>query len=353
MSLATLSAPNFEEAAVVASEFITSLDNLPNEVQHLLQEIKLKEQRCQDLQQDIARDQLKYIKSALKQGSAPSTPSANANDQRGASTPSPTSASLSGSNSKAHLPARISSAYMEIDLLNEEKAGLARHIINLLTRTRARLDADLAKVRTLQGEPAEDIRTSYLKSTNQLRSASPYSIKRQEGSTVDLAPVIQIGESLRTAMSGAQPDNMISISGASGPSYNKKRRLTTNTSIKLPSPAPSPVAHQSTTSHSRSRLSRQSQTARIQQEEEDDLDADAEGEEDLEGEDAEEDLTLYCFCHKQSYGDMIGCDNPDCPYQWFHITCVGVKTPLPDKWYCPECIKNKTIASEKRKGRKK
>ena len=37
----------------------------------------------------------------------------------------------------------------------------------------------------------------------------------------------------------------------------------------------------------------------------------------------------------------------------FHISCVGVKTPLPDKWYCPECIKTKNAASEKRKGRKK
>ena len=34
---------------------------------------------------------------------------------------------------------------------------------------------------------------------------------------------------------------------------------------------------------------------------------------------------------------MIGCDEPTCRYQWFHLTCVGVKTPLPEKWYCPEC----------------
>ncbi|KAF8961105.1 hypothetical protein BDZ97DRAFT_1830343 [Flammula alnicola] len=346
MSIATPAVPNFEEAAGVASEFITSLDNLPTEVQHLLQEIKIKEQRCQELQHDIARGQSKYVKSALKHGSAPSTPSST-----GGQSNSRTSSPTATPNSKAHLPARISAAYAEIDLLTNEKIVLAQRIIDLLTRTRARLDADLAKVRLLQGESLEDIRaSSYLNSAVQLRSSSPYGTKR-EGSVVGLSPVIQIGDSLRSVAGGAQPDNVLSI--ASGPSYNKKRRLTTNTSIKLPSPAPVSVAHPSTT-HARSRLSRQSHIARVQQQEEEDLDADAEGEEDIGEEDGEEDLTLYCFCHKQSYGDMIGCDNLECPYQWFHITCVGVKTPLPDKWYCPECIgKNKGIASEKRKGRKK
>ncbi|KAF8914323.1 hypothetical protein CPB84DRAFT_1758980 [Gymnopilus junonius] len=343
MSLTTQSVPNFEEAASVASEFITSLDNLPHEVQHLLSEIKLKDQRCQELQQDIARDQLECMKLMLKQGFVSVPP--NIMQKSGTNSPAP--------NSKSQALERISAAYAQIDALNGDKMELAQRIITLITRTRARLDVDLAKVRTLQGEPAEDIRTSYIAATNSLRSASPYSIKRHE-TPISLTPVIQIGESLRSAVSTAQPDALISISNASGPGYNKKRRLTTNTSIKLPSPVPASVARESA-SHSRSRLSRQSQTSHLQQrrQEEEDLDADAEGEEDLEGEDVDDDTTLYCLCHKQSYGDMIGCDNPDCPYQWFHISCVGVKTPLPDKWYCPVCTKNKSIPSEKRKSRKK
>jgi hypothetical protein len=40
------------------------------------------------------------------------------------------------------------------------------------------------------------------------------------------------------------------------------------------------------------------------QQQEEDLDADAEGDEDFEGDDGEEDLTLYCFCQKQSFGDV-------------------------------------------------
>lgn len=82
-----------------------------------------------------------------------------------------------------------------------------------------------------------------------------------------------------------------------------ERRITTTTSIKLQSPAPSTPQVASAVSYPKSRLSRQVQLTRSQQQEED-LDADAEGEEDLEGDDAEDDLTPYCFCHKPSFGDV-------------------------------------------------
>ncbi|KAF7238128.1 Inhibitor of growth protein 4 [Varanus komodoensis] len=34
----------------------------------------------------------------------------------------------------------------------------------------------------------------------------------------------------------------------------------------------------------------------------------------------------YCLCHQVSYGEMIGCDNPDCSIEWFHFACVGLTT---------------------------
>ncbi|XP_063231048.1 inhibitor of growth protein 4 isoform X2 [Bacillus rossius redtenbacheri] len=45
----------------------------------------------------------------------------------------------------------------------------------------------------------------------------------------------------------------------------------------------------------------------------------------------------YCLCHQVSYGEMIGCDNPDCPIEWFHFACVGLTTKPKGKWYCPKC----------------
>merc|ERR1719228_605385 len=42
----------------------------------------------------------------------------------------------------------------------------------------------------------------------------------------------------------------------------------------------------------------------------------------------------YCICNQVSYGDMVACDNEDCPYEWFHYPCVGVTAPPKGKWYC-------------------
>lgn len=64
--------------------------------------------------------------------------------------------------------------------------------------------------------------------------------------------------------------------------------------------------------------------------------SDGEGEEDLE---EGEDTTLYCFCQKVSFGDMVGCDNDNCKYQWFHWSCVGLKSEPAGEWLCPECRK--------------
>ena len=47
---------------------------------------------------------------------------------------------------------------------------------------------------------------------------------------------------------------------------------------------------------------------------------------------------LYCFCQGGDFGQMIGCDNIDCPFQWFHFQCVNiVEVPEGDR-YCPHCI---------------
>lgn len=48
----------------------------------------------------------------------------------------------------------------------------------------------------------------------------------------------------------------------------------------------------------------------------------------------------YCHCGQGEFGDMIGCDNDDCTYKWFHLECLKLKTfPRAKKWYCPECRK--------------
>ena len=64
-------------------------------------------------------------------------------------------------------------------------------------------------------------------------------------------------------------------------------------------------------------------------------DEDAEGEDDIEDtnmdenvdEGEPEDKSLYCFCQERSYGEMIACDNPECPYQW--VRRCGFRWILP------------------------
>ena len=46
----------------------------------------------------------------------------------------------------------------------------------------------------------------------------------------------------------------------------------------------------------------------------------------------------YCLCAQVSYGEMIGCDNSDCPIEWFHFGCMGLTTKPKGKWYCPKCV---------------
>ncbi|RMY60706.1 hypothetical protein D0865_01375 [Hortaea werneckii] len=47
----------------------------------------------------------------------------------------------------------------------------------------------------------------------------------------------------------------------------------------------------------------------------------------------------YCYCNRGSYGEMVACDNDNCPREWFHLGCTELRdAPGEDeKWYCAEC----------------
>ncbi|KAL9965941.1 hypothetical protein ACROYT_G029808 [Oculina patagonica] len=46
---------------------------------------------------------------------------------------------------------------------------------------------------------------------------------------------------------------------------------------------------------------------------------------------------VYCFCQQPEFGDMIACDNKQCPIEWFHYPCVGIMREPPGHWYCDNC----------------
>lgn len=45
----------------------------------------------------------------------------------------------------------------------------------------------------------------------------------------------------------------------------------------------------------------------------------------------------YCVCHRVSFGEMVCCDAPDCPTEWFHFQCVNLTSTPKGKWYCADC----------------
>ena len=48
--------------------------------------------------------------------------------------------------------------------------------------------------------------------------------------------------------------------------------------------------------------------------------------------------TSYCYCNGPERDAMIGCDNPNCVYKWFHFDCLGLTSePKSKQWFCPEC----------------
>lgn len=56
---------------------------------------------------------------------------------------------------------------------------------------------------------------------------------------------------------------------------------------------------------------------------------------------------VYCTCKQVSFGQMIACDGQECPVEWFHSTCVGLKSLPKGKWYCKGCqesLDSKTAA---------
>ncbi len=63
------------------------------------------------------------------------------------------------------------------------------------------------------------------------------------------------------------------------------------------------------------------------------MDLDGAGDED----EGEGDDRKYCTCQQISFGDMVACDNDECPYEWFHWACVGLREEPKGSWFCEEC----------------
>ncbi|XP_041371313.1 uncharacterized protein LOC121384798 [Gigantopelta aegis] len=51
------------------------------------------------------------------------------------------------------------------------------------------------------------------------------------------------------------------------------------------------------------------------------------------------DNRVYCFCNSTNDLLMIGCDEPTCQVQWYHLDCVKLKRIPKGDWFCKTCRK--------------
>ena len=88
------------------------------------------------------------------------------------------------------------------------------------------------------------------------------------------------------------------------------------------------------------------------------------------GDNDEQDAGRYCYCHGPSYGEMVGCDDDQCAFEWvrhapsrcgnsltqlqFHLTCVGLTAaPKAGNWYCDDCKVKRAGSKKGRSGKRR
>ena len=43
-----------------------------------------------------------------------------------------------------------------------------------------------------------------------------------------------------------------------------------------------------------------------------------------------------CYCRQETLEETVKCCNPNCPFQRFNLSCLGIDG-IPKTWYCPNC----------------
>ncbi|KAA8898994.1 hypothetical protein TRICI_006418 [Trichomonascus ciferrii] len=75
--------------------------------------------------------------------------------------------------------------------------------------------------------------------------------------------------------------------------------------------------------------------------------------EEAEETEAADDEPRYCFCNDVFYGEMIGCDDPKCKKEWFHLGCVNLRRAPKGEWICPECTERRQKDAQRKRKRRR
>ncbi|KAI1786078.1 hypothetical protein LXA43DRAFT_82324 [Ganoderma leucocontextum] len=282
-----------EEAAQIAMDYLSSLGNLPQEAQHLLEEIRHLDVRTQEITDVINEETRKYFHHSREKKTA---------------------GRAAGPTSSSTTAAAVDGMYDEVHALAAEKVALSGRLVKLFERAMARLQHDLGRIVELQGDepglPAtEDFLNGVEDTVLQIRDLQAAAVQGI-GSTAPPAA------SSSAASSHAQKKRKTILPDGKGKASNSVpvtsgRRNTSQKSgpSRVVQPRQTRVRAQNTAMPAKRRHNV------------------SDGEDD----------GPYCYCQDGSWGEMIACDNPDCLNEWFHLSCAGLTSPLPRTWYCNDC----------------
>lgn len=296
------------DTSTVLEKYTQDLSNLPLEVRHLLEEIKSK-----DVQVSEARKRYQTRDHQLHKFIR-------------------TNGTLTKHPKEDQLYSKIEEDMKLVQKLQKEKILLANTALFLISKHLYHFETDIAKLERDELLPplehpielTEVSKDEYAKSLNGFSdSASATPTPRNGSSATPVAETVKKIQKKKLSVKGASS----SLAQSSSASRQVKRLRSEEIEDPLPYEGGS-LAFNGNVAMSINSA------------------ADANG---PNGEDA--DNNLYCFCQRVSFGEMIGCDNEDCKYEWFHWSCVGITSPPKDDeiWYCPDCASKMEKRKKKRK----
>ncbi|KAI4709270.1 hypothetical protein J4E89_006018 [Alternaria sp. Ai002NY15] len=151
--------------------------------------------------------------------------------------------------------------------------------------------------------------------------------------------------SSRNANNGNSNSNTSSENNSTtGTGSKRGHKKNTQPTTATASPAMKPVPNAKSNPPS----SAASSVAQEQEYQEAEVEAEPESEAEEDG-----DEPRYCYCNEVSYGNMIACDNDDCPREWFHLACVNLDKPPTGrtKWFCSDECKETHTKTKAKGGR--
>ncbi|CAI1726252.1 hypothetical protein SEUBUCD646_0O02590 [Saccharomyces eubayanus] len=267
------------DPSLVLEQTIQDVSNLPSEFHYLLEEIGSNDLKLNEEKKRYEQKEFQIHKFIRQQGSIPKHPQEDELDEE------------------------IKGSLLKCQSLQKEKCVLANTALFLIARHLSKLENNIALLE-------EDGVLAPVEEDGDMESAAEAS---RESSVMS---------------SGSMKKKRAASSSGSIPPTLKKKK--TNRASKLQNEIDVSTTEKSVTPMSPSFENKIARTKEIKN------NRNGKGQNgSFENED--EDKTLYCFCQRVSFGEMVACDGPNCKYEWFHYDCVSLKEPPKGTWYCPDC----------------